>query len=69
MLLAIHFDCSSIYREYRNNFDQKVQNKTEKLKHLSVHPTSQTSLFMSRVMFVESFSVRVFTVKTSLFSP
>lgn len=66
ILLAIHFDCSSIYREYRNNFDQKLQNEGEKLKHLSVHPTSQTSLFGSRVMFVESFSVRVFTVKTLL---
>ena len=31
ILLAIHFDCSSIYREYRNNFDQKLQNKSEKL--------------------------------------
>ena len=31
MLLAIHFDCSCIYREYRNNFDQKLQNKSEKL--------------------------------------
>ena len=69
ILLAIHFDCSSIYREYRNNFDQKLQNEGEKLKHLSVHPTSQTSLFGSRVMFVESFSVRVFTVKTLLPPP
>lgn len=34
-----------------------------------MHPTSQTSLFGSQVMFVESFSVRVFTVKTLLFSP
>lgn len=69
ILLAIHFDCSSIYREYRNNFDQKLQNEGEKLKHLSVHPTSQTSFFGSRVMFVESFSVRVFTVKTLLPPP
>lgn len=69
ILLAIHFDCSSIYREYRNNFDQKLQNEGEKLKHLSVHPTSQTSFFGSRVMFVESFSVRVCTVKTLLPPP
>ena len=31
MLLAMHFDYSSIYREHRNNFDQKLQNKSEKL--------------------------------------
>ena len=31
MFLAIHFDYSSIYREHRNNFDQKLQNKSEKL--------------------------------------
>ena len=31
MRLAIHFDCSCIYRQYRNNFDQKLQNKSEKL--------------------------------------
>ena len=30
MRLAIHFDCSCIYRQYRNNFDQKLQNKSEK---------------------------------------
>lgn len=31
MRLATHFDCSCIYRQYRNNFDQKLQNKSEKL--------------------------------------
>ena len=31
MRLAIHFDCSCIYRQYRNNFDEKLQNKSEKL--------------------------------------
>lgn len=31
MRLAIHFDCSCIYRQYRNNFDQMLQNKSEKL--------------------------------------
>ena len=29
MRLAIHFDCSCIYRQYRNNFDQMLQNKSD----------------------------------------
>lgn len=70
MRLAIHFDCSCIYRQYRNNFDQMLQNKSEKLIKTFVSACHLSDEFVCVPSYiVESFSVRVFTVKTLLFFP